>query len=82
MATRKMTFLLPEDLAKQFVRHVPVRQRSRYLADALREKLSARDRVSVQACNIANDDPDVRAIEKDFDAVTGEMHSAAFWNCD
>jgi len=52
------------------------------LADALREKLSERDPLLVQACKIANDDPDIRAIEKDFDAVTGETHSAAFWNCD
>ncbi len=82
MATLKMTFLLPEDLAKQFAHHVPARRRSRYLADALREKLLERDPLLVQACKIANDDPDIRAIEKDFDAVTGETHSAAFWNCD
>ena len=82
MPTRKMTFLLPEDLAKQFVRHVPVRQRARYLADALREKLSVRDRLLVQACNIANDDPDVRTIEEDFDALTGKTHRTTFWNCD
>jgi hypothetical protein len=65
-----MTFTLPEDLAEQFVRRVPARERSKYLANALNEKLSARDRHLVEACRIANHDPEVRAIEKEFDAIT------------
>jgi hypothetical protein len=72
MATRKMTFTLPEDLAVQFVRRIPARQRSQYLAEALHEKLSARDRLLVEACRTANNDPEVRAIEKEFDALTDE----------
>ncbi|HXY25015.1 MAG TPA: hypothetical protein VEI73_10220 [Candidatus Acidoferrum sp.] len=67
-----MTFTLPEDLARQFVRRVPARERSRYLAEALHEKLSARDRVLVESCAAANADPEVRAIEKEFDAITEE----------
>jgi len=55
MATRKMTFTLPEDLAEQFVCRVP-----------------ARDRHLAEACRIANNDPEVRAIEKEFDAITEE----------
>jgi hypothetical protein len=73
MATRKMTFTLPEELASQFVRRVPARERSRYLADALTEKLSTRDRLLVEACRAANDDPEVRSIEKEFDAITDEV---------
>ena len=72
MATRKMTFTLPEDLVLQFVRHVPARERSKYLAAALNEKLSARERLLVEACRTANNDPEVRAIEKEFDAITDE----------
>jgi hypothetical protein len=67
-----MTFTLPEELAEQFVRRVPAREHSKYLANALNEKLSARDRHLVQACRIANNDPEVRAIEKEFDATTEE----------
>jgi hypothetical protein len=67
-----MTFTLPEDLAVQFVRRVPARERSKYLAAALNEKLSARDRLLVEACRTANHDPEVRAIEKEFDAITDE----------
>jgi hypothetical protein len=77
MATRKMTFTLPEDLAVQFVRRVPPRERSKYLAAALNEKLSARDRLLVGACQAANNDPEVRAIEKEFDAITEE--AAEHW---
>ncbi len=72
MATRKMTFTLPEDLAEQFVRRVPVRERSKYLASALNEKLSARDRHLAEACRIANNDTEVRAIENEFDSLTEE----------
>ena len=35
MATRKMTFSLPSGLAVQFLKRVPARERSRYVADAL-----------------------------------------------
>jgi hypothetical protein len=75
MATRKMTFTLPVDLALQFVRRVPARERSRYLADALRGKLLARDFPLVEARWAANDDPEVRAIEKAFDAIIGVYHA-------
>ena len=67
-----MTFTIPEDLALQFVRRIPARERSRYLADALSEKLAARERVLIEACKSANSDPEVRAIEKEFDAITDE----------
>jgi hypothetical protein len=77
MATRKMTFTLPEDLAKQFVRRVPARERSKYLAMALNEKLSACDRQLVEACRIANKDTEVRAIEEDFDAIIAEAAASA-----
>jgi hypothetical protein len=69
MAHRKMTFTLPEEVAKQFVRRVPSRERSRYLTEALKEKFSAHDCLLIQACHLANNDPDVRAIEKEFDAI-------------
>ena len=67
-----MTFTLPDDVALQLVRRVPARQRSRYVADALTEKLTAHDRALMDACKAANNDPEVRAIEKEFDAITDE----------
>lgn len=77
MATRKMTFTIPEDLALQFVRRVPARERSRYVADALDEKLTANDQLLIKACIAANSDPEVRAIEKEFDAIAdGEAQAS------
>ncbi len=72
MATRKMTFAFPEELATLFVRRVPARSRSKYLAEALREKLSERDQKIGEACRAANADPEVRAIEEEFDAIAEE----------
>lgn len=73
MATRKMTFTLPEELAAQFVRQVPARERSHYLAGALAEKLARRQRQLIHACEVANRDTDVALIENEFDALPDEM---------
>lgn len=69
MASRKMTFTFPEDLASQFLRRVPPRDRSRYLAEALAEKLKKRERQLIRSCEIANRAADVLAIEREFDAI-------------
>lgn len=78
MASRKMTFTLPEELARQFVRHVPARERSRYLAEALNEKLLERERQLLEACRKANEDPEVRKIEEELDGITDEVSGS--WN--
>jgi hypothetical protein len=69
MATRKMTFTLPEGLARLFFSRVSLLRRSKYLAGALRDKLSAEDRLLLEGCRAANRDPDVRAIETEFDRI-------------
>jgi metal-responsive CopG/Arc/MetJ family transcriptional regulator len=76
MASKKMTFTLPEDLASRFVRRVPARDRSRYIADALAEKLAQREKELIRACEIVNHDPDVLKIEKELDALTDEIVEA------
>jgi hypothetical protein len=73
MASRKMTFSLPDDLASIFTRRVPARDRSRYVADALADKLAEREKRLIQACEIANQDSQVREIELEFDALTDAM---------
>ena len=73
MAARKMTFTLPEDLATRFVRRVPARDRSRYVALAIAEKLAEREKRLIRACDIVNEDPEIRKIEKEFDALTDEI---------
>jgi ubiquinone biosynthesis protein UbiJ len=73
MASRKMTFTLPEDIAMKFMRRVPARDRSRYVASALAEKLTEADRQLARACEIANQDPEVAAIEQEIDSLPSEM---------
>jgi hypothetical protein len=73
MAARKMTFTLPAELAARFLRRVPARDRSRYVADALAEKLAEREKQLIRACDIVNRDPGVREIEREFNALQDEI---------
>ena len=78
MATRKMTFTLPEDLASRFLRAVPSRDRSRYVTEAIAAKLQEREARLIRACEAANSAPDVRVIEEEWDALPEEI--AEPWN--
>lgn len=73
MVSRKMTFTIPEKLAAQFTRRVPARERSRYVAAALTELLKKREQRLIHACEIANQDPDVAALEREFSALPDEI---------
>lgn len=68
-----MTFTLPEDLARQFVRRVSARDRSRYVTEAIAAKLRERDEQLIRACEIANRDPDVLAVEREWDALPDDF---------
>ena len=73
MATRKMTFSVPEPLAEQLLRRVASRDRSRFVSEALAARLKERDVALTRACEIANQDLDVAEIEREFDGVRDEM---------
>ncbi len=73
MAVRKMTFSVPEHVASQFVRQVPSRDRSLFVTQALSARLAERDRILIAACEAANADADVAAIEKEFDGFDDEL---------
>ncbi len=73
MAMRKMTFTLPDQLADQFVKRVPARERSRYVAEALSEMLTKRDRRLIRACEIANNNPDIASLEQDLDMLQDDI---------
>lgn len=64
-----MTFTVPENLASEFVRKVPARDRSRYVTEAIASKLTERDAQMIRACEAANADPDVLNIEQEWDAL-------------
>jgi hypothetical protein len=73
MATRKMTFSVPEPLAVQFLRRVASRDRSRFVSEAVAARLEERDAALIRACEIANQDLDVAEIGRDFDGIGDEM---------
>ncbi len=82
MASRKMTFMIPEPLAAQLLKRVPARERSRYVADALAGKLASREKELMRACEIANGDSEVLAIERELDDLRDDIsepwdHAAA-----
>ena len=78
MAVRKMTFSVPEPLAGQFLRRIPSRDRSRFVSDALAARLGERDLDLIRACDLANQDPDVIEIEREFDGIRDEITEP--WN--
>ena len=78
MASRKMTFTLPNELVDRFLRTVPSRDRSRYVSEAIATKLREREERLIRACEAANADPDVHAIEEELDALPEEITEP--WN--
>lgn len=72
MANRKMTFTIPEDLASQFLRRVPARNRSRYVTEAIAARLQEREERMIRSCEAANHNADVLAIEQDWDAAADQ----------
>ena len=69
MAVRKMTFSLPMDLANQLIKRVPSRERSRFLAQVLEKGLREGDESLIRSCLLANQDPEVKAIEQEWDSI-------------
>ena len=68
-----MTFSVPGELAKKFVKRVPARERSKFLAMVLEKSLKQEDSALVRACLAANDDPEVLAIEKEWDSFSDRI---------
>ena len=72
MPGRRITFTISEDLATQFLRRVPARERSRYVSEAIAAKLRDREERLIRACELANNAADVLAIERDWDALNDQ----------
>ena len=70
MANRKMTFTLPEAVAAELLHRVASRDRSRYVTQAITAKLREREERLIQACRAANINPDVVAIEAEWETLS------------
>ena len=68
-----MTFSIPDQLAREFLRSVPSRERSNYVAEAVAARLRKQDDALIRACDIANRDEDLVAIEREFDVMSGDI---------
>jgi hypothetical protein len=73
MASKKLTFTLPEDLAVEFLRRIPPSSRSRYVATAIAAKFREREEQLIRACEVANSSSDVVNIETSFDSLADEV---------
>jgi hypothetical protein len=73
MAARKMTFSIPDSLARAFLKSVPSRERSSYVAEAVAARLRRQDDALIRACEIANRDEDLLAIEREFEIISSDI---------
>jgi len=73
MATRKMTFTLPEDVAGQLVHRIPARDRSRYVSQAIADKLREREQRLIRACEIAGRDAELLTMEREWEAISSDI---------
>lgn len=69
MATRKMTFTIPDEIAAPFLKAVPATCRSRFVADALRKTLQEREQALIAVCDAVNADPQLNELINDWQMV-------------
>ena len=79
MASRKMTFTLPVDLAQALTKRVPARLRSSYVSEAIHSKLSERENRLRLACEAANSDCNVVRTEQDWERLNDTEQIAEPW---
>ena len=68
-----MTFSIPEGVAAELLKKVPSRDRSRYVTDALVDKMRTRNEALARACDAANQEEDILAIEREFEAISTDI---------
>ena len=73
MGARKMTFSVPEQLARTLIKRVPARERSRFLAQALERSLREEEAGLARACAAANLDRKSAMLEREWDRVHDEI---------
>lgn len=80
MATTKMTFTLPEEIARTFTRRVGPSRRSKYVAEAIAARLRERDIEFEAACDVLDGDPELELLDLEMDVLNddpiGEPHHA------
>lgn len=68
-ATRKVTFTLPIGLAEQLARQVRSQDRSAFVAEAIANRMDARRKRLIAACEIANASPTDAELAREMDSL-------------
>jgi hypothetical protein len=76
MATKKVTFTLPEELVAPFLRRIGPSRRSNFVAEAIAAKLRELDRILAETCEAANKDPETQAIQRQLAALPRTLTEA------
>ena len=74
MASRKMTFTISDEVARQFLKRVPARDRSRYVTEALARRLHEREEALIRSCEMANSNSEVGTIEQEWDDLRDDAY--------
>ena len=72
MASRQMTFSIPDEVAEQFTREIAEPEQSRFVADLLKRKLRERgwtEAELIAACQAVNADEELNQLVDDWQAV-------------
>ena len=69
MAMRKMTFTIPDEVARPFLQAVPSARRFKFVADALRRTLKEREEALIAACDAVNADVTLNVLIDEWQAV-------------
>ena len=71
-----MTFTFPEDVANSFLRAVGPSRRSKFVVQAVQAELRSREKMLMDACIAANNDPETQQIEHQMAALPDTMTEA------
>jgi hypothetical protein len=79
MALRKMTFEIPDEVAERFISEVPASEQSGVVTKLLQRRVP-RPRLTEEewaaVCEAANNDPETKQIQAEFDALPDTMTEA------
>lgn len=67
---RKMTFTIPDEVARPFLLAIPSARRSKFVADALRRTLKDREDSLIAACDAVNADAALNTLVDEWQAVS------------
>jgi len=72
MATKKMTFTFPEEMAVSFIRRVGPSRRSKFVVEAVAAKMHEREAAFEAACDALEGNAALASLASDMDALNDD----------